>query len=60
MEIKLTVFSYSTIFDYPVSWDILELVNLKLLFHLLRGSVCHDFLWKIMGIPLFRENLFVI
>lgn len=53
MEIKLTVFNYSTAFDYPVIWDILELVNLKLLFDLLCGSVCHDLLWKIMGIFFF-------
>lgn len=60
MEIKIiTVFSYyNTIFDYPVSWGILELVNLKHLFVLPRGSVCHLF-WKIMGIFLFTESFFI-
>lgn len=47
---SITVFYYSTIFDYPVIWDVLDLVNLKHLFDLLRGSICHDLLWKIMDI----------
>lgn len=59
MEIKIiTVFYYNTIFDYPVIWDILDLVSLKLLFVLPRGSVCHLF-WKIMGIFLFTESFFI-
>lgn len=37
MKISITVFCY-TIFDYPVIWNTLDLVNLKFLFVLLRGS----------------------
>lgn len=56
---SITVFYYSTIFDYPVIWDVLDLVNLKHLFDLLRGSICHDLLWKIMDIFFIYRKLVI-
>lgn len=60
MEIKssITVFCYD-IFDYPVIWGILDLVNLKSLFVLPRDSGFHDLLWKIVGVFLFAERFFI-
>lgn len=60
MEIKSssTVFCYD-IFDYPVIWGILDLVNLKSLFVLPRDSGFHDLLWKIVGIFFICRTLFL-